>query len=128
MTLETGRDLKGRNQSVSNLSVKKLALTSFTKKSVEALVIQSLQTQLLQATVPPTTFFNSFCFRLLWEEEEKLNAVETETRNIQKEKQNKPADVWKRLQSKAPLCCPHLFMGQKPRLDVDIRQNIKMSP
>jgi hypothetical protein len=57
------------------------------------------------------------CFRLLWEEEdeeEKLNKVETEIRNRE---QNKYADILKRFQSKPPLCCPHLFMDQKPRLD-----------
>jgi hypothetical protein len=62
----------------------------------------------------------SLCFRLLWEEEdeeEKLNEVETETRKVKTEAQNKSADVLKRFQSKAPLCCPHLFMDQKPNLD-----------
>jgi hypothetical protein len=47
----------------------------------------------------------------------KLNEVETETRNIKTEQQNKSADVLKRFQSKALLCFPYLFMDQKPRLD-----------
>jgi hypothetical protein len=64
----------------------------------------------------------SLCFRLLWEEEEddedeNINEVETETRKVKTEQQNNSTDVLKRFQSKAPLCCPHLFMDQKPRLD-----------
>ena len=47
----------------------------------------------------------------------KFNDVETETRNVTTEQQSKPADILKRFQWKAPLCCPHLFMDQEPRLD-----------
>jgi hypothetical protein len=85
---------------------------------------KNLQAQLLRGTVALTNFQFSR-FRLLWqeeeeeeEEEEKLNEVETETRNMKREEQNKSADAFKRFQSKAPPCCPHLFMHQKPRLDV----------
>jgi hypothetical protein len=75
----------------------------------------------LRGTIALTAVFVSLCFRLLWEEEdeeEKLNEVETETPNVKTEEHNKSSDAVKRLQPKAPPCCPHLFMHQKPRLDV----------
>jgi hypothetical protein len=59
--------------------------------------------------------------------DETLKQDETKTRSINKEEDKKCADV-KRFQSKAPPCCPHLFIRHDTSYDADISSNLELSP